>query len=141
MQERKLTTKQELFIQYYIQNNGNGSDAARQAGYSAPVANRTAVENLSKPVIKKEIDKRKAKLLKVLEEKTGMTYEWKIGLLKQMIVKSFESEDPLNFKGLLSESNKMQGHYVAAAPAAEPERKGDQLNVVINVSNTYIKEY
>lgn len=58
-----LTEKQKRFIDYYLEL-GNASEAARQAGYSAKIANRIATENLSKPVIKDAIDAR----LKELED-------------------------------------------------------------------------
>ena len=60
----KLSEKQKRFIDFYIQT-GNASEAARQAGYSAKIANRIGTENLSKPVIKNAIDAR----LKELESK------------------------------------------------------------------------
>lgn len=60
---RKLTEKQERFIDYYIEL-GNATEAARRAGYSEKTAKETGYENLTKPHIKSEIDKR----LKELED-------------------------------------------------------------------------
>lgn len=48
-----LTWKQRLFVYYYIQNDGNGTDAAERAGYAKPTIQ--AFENLRKPNIKAAI--------------------------------------------------------------------------------------
>ena len=53
----KLTERQRRFVEAFIET-GNGAEAARRAGYSPKIANRTAVENLSKPVIQKAIEER-----------------------------------------------------------------------------------
>ena len=46
MPEQKLTVKQKLFVDYYIQTKGNASEAARLAGYSPKTAFRTGQENM-----------------------------------------------------------------------------------------------
>ena len=55
--ERKLTNKQRLFIDYYLQSF-NASDAARKAGYSEKTAYSVGWENLRKPEIQEEIQSR-----------------------------------------------------------------------------------
>lgn len=55
-QERGLTQKQAMFCCEYIVDL-NGTQAAIRAGYSVKTANRIATENLSKPVIKAEIER------------------------------------------------------------------------------------
>ena len=52
-----MTERQKRFIDFYIKT-GNASEAARSAGYSDKMANRIGTENLSKPVISREIAKR-----------------------------------------------------------------------------------
>lgn len=60
----KLTIKQKLFCQYYIETSGNGTEAIIKAGYKlnkAGVINRNlaksmASENLTKPDIRKYIE-------------------------------------------------------------------------------------
>lgn len=51
--KKKLLPKQELFVEKYIQNGGNGTKAARDAGYkgNANTLNQVAQENLRKPTI------------------------------------------------------------------------------------------
>lgn len=51
---RKLTNKQRLFIDYYLQSF-NASDAARKAGYSERTAHAMGWENLRKPEVMDEI--------------------------------------------------------------------------------------
>lgn len=60
----KLTEKQKLFIDYYIET-GNATESARRAGYSPKTAEAIGLENLGKPRIKAAIDAR----LKELEDK------------------------------------------------------------------------
>lgn len=64
MKKRKLTEKQERFIDYYIEL-GNATEAAKKAGYSERTAYSIGNENLKKPEIKKQIEER----LKELEDK------------------------------------------------------------------------
>ena len=55
MSARKLTTKQELFVQEYVVNL-NASKAAQLAGYSRKTARAIGIENLTKPAIREAID-------------------------------------------------------------------------------------
>ena len=57
----KLTQKQRRFIDEYI-ISGNATQAAIKAGYSKKTAAVTATENLRKPNIKAEIEKRNAEI-------------------------------------------------------------------------------
>jgi len=70
-----LTAKQQLFVLEYLVDK-NATQAAIRAGYSKRTAKQTGTENLSKPIIKTEIDaeleKQKARITftadQVLEE-------------------------------------------------------------------------
>lgn len=53
----KLTEKQKRFADYYIET-GNGTEAAKKAGYKGKNLNRIAAENLSKLDIKNYIDEK-----------------------------------------------------------------------------------
>ena len=53
----KLTERQRRFVEAFIET-GNGSEAARRAGYKGKNLNRIATENLSKLVIQKAIEER-----------------------------------------------------------------------------------
>lgn len=54
----KLTEKQKKFCDYYIENGGNGTDAALKAEYSEKTARHMACENLTKPNIVSYIKER-----------------------------------------------------------------------------------
>lgn len=56
-----LTQKQRRFIDEYI-ISGNATQAAIKAGYSKRSAQQTGAENLLKPVIKAELDRRNAEI-------------------------------------------------------------------------------
>ena len=49
--EYGLTDKQEAFIRAYVQNGGNGTQAAKDAGYPDKAAHTRAYENLRLPKI------------------------------------------------------------------------------------------
>lgn len=57
MSERKLTNKQQAFINEYVKC-WNASEAARRAGYSEKTARFIGAENLTKPNIAEEIQRR-----------------------------------------------------------------------------------
>ena len=81
-----MTERQKRFIDFYIKT-GNASEAARSAGYSDKMANRIGTENLSKPVISREIAKR----LKELE--SSRTADLKETLEYMTAVMRGEKED------------------------------------------------
>ncbi len=58
MSKPKLTVKQEAFITEYIRNKGNATQAAINAGYSKNTSRVIGLENLQKPYIRAEIEKR-----------------------------------------------------------------------------------
>ncbi|MBQ6298656.1 MAG: terminase small subunit [Selenomonadaceae bacterium] len=72
MPEQKLTVKQKLFVDYYIQTKGNASEAARLAGYSPKTAFRTGQENMQRPAIQAALASRTAELE---NERTADTQE------------------------------------------------------------------
>ena len=67
-----LTHKQMIFVETYIQNGGNGTAAARAAGYRGTAATLGAVahENLKNPYIQSEISRRQQEIRHQLEIST-----------------------------------------------------------------------
>lgn len=55
--EKKLTQKQRLFADFYIET-GNATQSAIRAGYSQNAARQIASDTLSKPYVKSYIDER-----------------------------------------------------------------------------------
>lgn len=68
--EKKLTPKQERFVDEYLVDL-NASAAARRAGYSAKSANRIGPELLGKTCVREAIEKAKAKRV----ARTGITQD------------------------------------------------------------------
>lgn len=60
-EEHKLTLKQQKFIDYYIET-GNAAESARRAGYSLKTAYSAGHDNLKKPYILKEIQRRQREM-------------------------------------------------------------------------------
>ncbi|MEK1309851.1 terminase small subunit [Limosilactobacillus fermentum] len=58
---QKLTQKQQRFVDEYI-ISGNATQAAIKAGYSKKTAKQMGTENLAKPIIKAELDRRNAEI-------------------------------------------------------------------------------
>jgi phage terminase small subunit len=56
MSKENLTPKQQIFIEHYLRTL-NATQSAIAAGYSKKTARQIGQENLTKPVIKEEIDK------------------------------------------------------------------------------------
>ncbi len=71
MNDKKLTAKQQKFIEEYLIDL-NATQAAIRAGYSKRTAQQIGAENLSKPVIARAIEKAK----KELSENTKMDAEF-----------------------------------------------------------------
>jgi phage terminase small subunit len=70
--EPKLTPKQSAFVDAYLANGGNGTQACITAGYSVKTAQMMATENLLKPLIKKAIESRQ----NPIKEKFKVTREY-----------------------------------------------------------------
>jgi phage terminase small subunit len=68
-----MTTKQRLFIEHYINNNFNGTQAAISAGYTKKSAGVMASETLKKPYIQKELCRR---IKELLSETEMLTLQW-----------------------------------------------------------------
>ncbi|MFJ6963503.1 MAG: terminase small subunit [Limosilactobacillus fermentum] len=58
---QRLTQKQQRFVDEYI-ISGNATQAAIKAGYSKKTAKQMGTENLAKPIIKAELDRRNAEI-------------------------------------------------------------------------------
>jgi phage terminase small subunit len=80
MAKKKLTIKQEKFVNEYIKT-GNGTQSAVKAGYSEKTAYQIAHENLNKPEVAQYIDKR----MQSAADKVGMTQEYILNEIKYWI--------------------------------------------------------
>lgn len=71
MSEQKLTNKQRLFVAHYLEC-WNATEAAKRAGYSEKTAYSIGHENLKKPEIGAEIERRKLELLNNIIPQDGI---------------------------------------------------------------------
>ena len=81
MAEKKLTVKQHIFVEEYLQSF-NATQAAIKAGYKEKAAYSMGAENLKKPQIQAQIKKRVAELLgdtealslRIIEEQKALAF-------------------------------------------------------------------
>lgn len=65
--------RRAAFIEAYIQNGGNGTQAAITAGYSASRAKQTAAELVTDRDVSESIKRRRAQAIEKAQEKTELT--------------------------------------------------------------------
>lgn len=104
MDTPELTDKQKMFCKEYLIDL-NATQACIRAGYSEKTANRIGTENLSKPVIKNEIDRLKA----IREKKIELTAEKVLKDIERVRDKA-ESSEQYNVSLKASE---LQGKHLA----------------------------
>lgn len=145
---QKLTLKQEKFIRFYIENGGNGIQAAIKAGYEENSAGEIAYENLNKPQIVQELNKLKDKLLLPIEERTGLTLEFKMNAIVKGIIACLNGgargDGKMEVRGmasLLAEANKMQGHYAPEKHVNTNINSDIDLEELRELVNKYSKEF
>jgi len=86
--EFKLTLKQQLFVESFVDSDGNATEAARRAGYKGDNLNKVASEMRLKPHIKKAIDELTAKRIREL----NVTKEYVLRKLVRTVEKA-ETQD------------------------------------------------
>ena len=92
----KLTVKQQSFINAYLVNGGNASAAARAAGYSKKTAKSVGAENLTKPDIKKALDKERVEV----QEAHEITLNEVVGNARELVKRGLKPEPVLNSQGV-----------------------------------------
>ncbi|MNE91226.1 Terminase small subunit [compost metagenome] len=97
-----LTAKQELFVQEYLKDL-NATQAAIRAGYSPNTASETGYENLRKPQIAAEIEKRQAKI----GADNEITVEWILGEIKD----TYKQAKEIGGLNTANKSLEMLGRY------------------------------
>jgi len=107
----KLTPKQDAFVKAYLLNGGNATQASIDAGYSKSTSAEMGYENLSKPHIKKLIEKH--------QQESNNVFIWskeKKLLLLEKIAECATKTDPekgmINMQSAIAamkEHNLMQG--------------------------------
>ncbi len=90
----RLTVNQKRFIEEYCSNGYNATQAAISAGYSKKTARETGYENLTKPHIKSEINKRLDELTLTAEQLTKRTADIAKGNLSDYMVTRMVEHTP-----------------------------------------------
>jgi phage terminase small subunit len=140
--QRPLTMKQRLFVEEYIQNNGNGTQAAIKAGYKGDEYNVKAIasRNLTKSNIKALIDKKKAEIA----EKYEITRDNQVKKLERVIELAEEKGDMANVVAAIREENRLAGLITEKIQdvTVEPKTFTDkELEIARTVANRFTKMY
>lgn len=99
-----LNPKQQRFIDCYIENGGNATQALIQAGYTTRWPDRAAHILMKKPYIKRKLEEVREKMDSQIEA----TFVWKVRKLKKIVDTTTDEEIAIK---AIAELNAMQGHY------------------------------
>jgi phage terminase small subunit len=137
--EKKLTTKQALFVEHLCDPdvNFNASEAYRRAGYTGKDANNNAYKILTNSHIKEEVERRQRELLARAKKNTEVNFDWKMNMLRDSAIMTFEAGEVAPIRGLINEMNKMQGDHVAE----KKEVTTINLDFAVQVSDKYLEEF
>ncbi len=108
--------QQAVFVRKYVSNGGNGSDAARLAGYSEKSAGRYAYELLQKPHVLAAIHAEQARVIGT--EAATLSVGVIVGILRDKDAKDSVRLDAAKI-GLA-----LAGHVAPKAPEPEPDKAG-----------------
>lgn len=113
-----LNMRQQKFVDEYIRNGGNGTQAAIFAGYSEHSARQQASDTLSKSYIKEAIEQRK----RDLNAASNVGLDWRISILQraaQAGLETYATEGGPRYQAIsasvsaINELNKMTGAHAA----------------------------
>ena len=110
----RLTMKQRLFIDFYLGTaKFNAAEAARLAGYSLKTAKQMGYENLTKPRLVREIERRLDLMGLTTQEITARLSSMARGEAPtKTVVKGDETTATYDEKGALEDLGRIQGMYV-----------------------------
>lgn len=140
---------QKRFIVEYVLNDGQGTAAARAAGYTNKNAGNLAVELLAKPRIKEMVQELRTLQKKKLEEHLDVSFDWKLRKLKYAMQQGLPEEEgqPLDPElaaiGLraMELANKMQGHNAPEKHATLNLHADTDMQTITHITQLYLKEY
>lgn len=116
---RSLTAKQSRFIDEYMVDL-NGAAAAVRSGYSRKTSRAIAAENLTKPDIQAELQRRGAALARELE----ITREGVVKNLVAVFEMARELKNPEAMISAMSTVAKMLGYYAPEVKRVELDAEG-----------------
>lgn len=134
-----LNMRQQKFVDEYIRNGGNGTQAAIFAGYSENSARQQASDTLSKSYIKEAIEQRK----RDLNAASNVGLDWRISILQraaQAGLETYATEGGPRYQAIsasvsaINELNKMTGAHAPTKTAdtdADGFDKPDAIRIEI----------
>lgn len=134
-----LNMRQQKFVDEYIRNGGNGTQAAIFAGYSEHSARQQASDTLSKSYIKEAIEQRK----RDLNAASNVGLDWRISILQraaQAGLETYATEGGPRYQAIsasvsaINELNKMTGAHAPTKTAdtdADGFDKPDAIRIEI----------
>lgn len=127
--DMSLTAKQRKFIDNYVES-GNATQAAIDAGYSKKTARQVGTENLAKPYIKSEIDKRMKEIESEKIAKADEVLQFYTSVLRAEIEETVAVgtpdgvdtvEVPPNIKARLAAGKEIMKRYPTDDPLVEQQ--------------------
>lgn len=91
--------RRALFVEAYLTNSGNATQAAIIAGYSEKSARRIGTRLSTDAHIRTELDRRRAEVIAKVEKKTEVTKEWITASLKTVAERCMQAAPVLDRKG------------------------------------------
>lgn len=140
-----LEIRRKKFALNYLTNGFKKKKAAIDAGYSPASAQTSALKCLRSP---KVIEYMKV-FMSEIEKDLGITFEWKLGKLKQVVeislpseneelmVESIKKYNPSDAIKAIDVMNKMQGHY----KKEEDVDNTEELEEVNELVSAHEREY
>ncbi len=129
----QLSPKQLLFLQTYIKL-GNATQALIKAGYKTKNAGKYCSELLAKPYIKAELERAR----KAIQQKTDITFDWKMNKLKEIVLESTKPQDRIS---AIEVMNKMQGDNAPEKHHTTNVNVDVTLDNVKTISEQYFVDY
>lgn len=128
--DKKLTLKQARFVDEYM-IDGNATQAAIRSGYSKRTAGRIGAENVTKPVIREEIEIRR----RLLSEKTGVDAAYVLRQAQKLHERCMQELEPVMVgKGPdRQQLTDEEGRLVFAFDAGNAARALDLIGKHVNV--------
>lgn len=103
-----------LFIEAYLTNGGNATQAALAAGYSDGCARRMGTRLATNSHIRATLEARRSEIISKVEAKTEVTKEWITASLKTVAERCMQAAPVLNRKGERVFIEDADGNYAPA---------------------------
>ena len=133
----QLTFKQQKFVDEYLINGGNGTQAAKKAGYKGNdhTLHSIATENLRKPAVKAYIDKRRVELAGTAK----VTQEMIVEELKAIAFSNIH--DVMDKNNQIKNVSELDRSIASTIESVQTTSRRNGEDNKIEVTNVKIKQY